>query len=189
MVALLDDCCHRAVVKSAVVGATLYVHRDPSTTEAQASPTIAITVEPDINFGRLVVTAQGISSAEHTLLDFMFMPMHKHTKKGFTGQPTHLIQRLGARFESKSQTRTLNGNRQRQNRSTRDPTHRRYTPAPAPAAPARLLSRAQIGLRKLIQKTQRPRTQARNALDEPIPVIIPEVESSDSDTSSEAADQ
>ena len=187
VVALIDDCFHRAVIKSSVAGATVYVHREPTSTEAQAGSLVALTVELDHTLGRLIVTALGVSSVEHMMLDFVLMPVHKFEEKKFTGPPVHMIQQHGARFESKAQSRTAHGNRPRKERSSRDPTNRRYTPSAAPAPAVRLLSRAQLGLRKLIQK-QRPRPQARNALDEAIQVIIPDVES-DSDTSSATSDQ
>ena len=194
VVALLDDCCYRAVTKCAVLDTTVHVHRDPSTREAQGSATIPLTVEWDLNLGRLVVSAGGISSVEHTFLDFMLMPVHRHEAKGHTGPPQHLIRQYGVRFEQKSQVRTAHGNRPRGQRSQRDPDDRRYAPAPAPSGTV-LRSRAErvdLVPRHLIIKRPRSgarnpaRRQARNALDapEPIPVYVPEVESS-SDTDSD----
>ena len=197
VVKAVDDCCHRAVAKSAVVGTTVHLHRDPSTAEAQIRPTISLTVEWDTAISRLVVSADGISAVEHTMLDFMLMPIHKHQAKGHTGPPQHLLRQYGIRFEQKSQIRTQHGNRIRAERAHHDPTDRRYTPAPAPSVLLRpraqirkdrqgpsvvLRSRAQLKRKR--SRNDRPRTQARNALEPTIPVIIPEMESS-SDTSSD----
>ena len=181
VVTLLDDCCHRAVFKSTVVGATVILHRDPSTQEAQvAGPTVTIAVEMDPAINRLIVSAE-LSSVEHSFLDFVFQPVHKLREKGFTGPPQNLTSQFGVRFETKAQNRTASGNRPRSNRQNRDPTNRRYVPPAPPAPPVLLLPRGQMRPRKLIQKKSRARTQAR---EEPIPVYIPEMESS-SEASSE----